>query len=97
MSALQFLSSRPVVFALASLSFACLLGHFFGFWTMRFFGCWVLPPAAALLAYVAISNRGMTRSLSSPHLWIVQGALGGIVAAVAYDLYRLPFVLSGAP
>lgn len=28
---------------------------------------------------------------------IVQGALGGIVAAFAYDLFRLPFVLAGAP
>jgi len=27
----------------------------------------------------------------------VQGALGGVVAALAYDLYRLPFVLGGAP
>ena len=32
-----------------------------------------------------------------PWTWIVQGAIGGIVAAVAYDLYRLPFVLNGAP
>src|SRR6185503_14815536 len=31
------------------------------------------------------------------HTWIVQGALGGVVAAVAYDLYRLPYVLNGAP
>ncbi|MDQ6632046.1 MAG: hypothetical protein M3Y82_09865, partial [Verrucomicrobiota bacterium] len=31
------------------------------------------------------------------HTWIVEGALGGIVAALAYDLYRLPFVLNGAP
>jgi len=35
--------------------------------------------------------------LSDPFTWIVQGAIGGLLAAVAYDLYRLPFVLSGAP
>jgi hypothetical protein len=29
--------------------------------------------------------------------WILQAATGGIVAALAYDLYRLPFVLNGAP
>src|SRR4029453_17230217 len=33
----------------------------------------------------------------SPCTWIVQGTIGGLVAAVAYDLYRLPFVLKGAP
>src|SRR5258707_14764392 len=32
-----------------------------------------------------------------PARWIVQGAIGGLVAAAAYDLFRLPFVLHGAP
>jgi hypothetical protein len=93
----QLLSTRPVVFALAFLSFACLLGQFFGFWTMRLFGCWVLPPATALLVYVACRHRDRSPNLSSPGSWIVQGAMAGLVAALAYDLYRLPFVLSGAP
>src|ERR1044071_7017337 len=88
---------RLVVFKLAFLSFACLLGQFFGFWTMRFFGCWILPPATALLALVAYYHRNETRSLQSPWTWIVQGTLAGIVAAITYDLYRLPFVLNGAP
>ena len=65
----QLLSSRPVVFAVAFLSFACLLGQFFGFWTMHFFGCWVLPPATALLVYVAYQHRGRATSLSSPYTW----------------------------
>ena len=34
---------RLLVFAVASLSFGCLLGQFYGAWTMRWFGCWVLP------------------------------------------------------
>jgi hypothetical protein len=85
------LALRVVVFALASLSFACLLGHFYGFWTMHFFGCWVLPPATAVLVWIAYRYPG------HPRTWIVQGTLGGIVAAVAYDLYRLPFVLAGTP
>jgi hypothetical protein len=93
----QLLSTRPVVFTLALLSFACLLGQFYGLWTMRFFGCWVLPPATALLAYVAYRNRDRSAGLSSPFIWIVQGTIAGLLAAVAYDLYRLPFVLSGAP
>ena len=88
---------RALVFALAFLSFACLLGQFFGFWTMHAFGCVVLPPATALLAFIAWRTRCEPRGWRSPHTWIVQGALGGVVAAVAYDLYRLPFVLGGAP
>jgi hypothetical protein len=91
------LGSRAVVFVLAWLSFGCLLGQFYGLWTMHFFGCWVLPPATALLVVAAFLHRGLAGSLKNPWTWIVQGALGGIVAAVAYDLYRLPFVLSGAP
>jgi hypothetical protein len=87
----QHLFLRIVVFALASLSFACLLGHFYGFWTMHFFGCWILPPAAVILAWIAYAYPGQ------PRQWIVQGLLGGIVAAIAYDLYRLPYVLNGTP
>jgi hypothetical protein len=97
MTVTHLLSTRPVVFTLAFLSFACLLGQFYGLWTMRFFGCWVLPPATALLTYVAYRNRDHSTGLSSPFIWIVQGAIAGLLAAVAYDLYRLPFVLSGAP
>lgn len=88
---------RPVVSILAFLSFACLFGQFFGLWTMHAFGCLVLPPATALLVYIAWRHRGRNAGLSSPHTWIAQGAIAGVLAAVAYDLYRLPFVLSGAP
>lgn len=88
---------RAVVFALAFLSFACLLGQFFGVWSMHVFGCWVLPPATALLALIAWLTRHQPHGMKRPCTWIVQGALGGVLAAVAYDLYRLPFVLNGAP
>lgn len=91
------LGSRLVVFVLAWLSFGCLLGQFYGLWTMHLFGCWVLPPATVLLGLAAYWNRGRPPGPESPHTWIVQGALGGVVAAIAYDLYRLPFVLNGAP
>ncbi len=30
-------------------------------------------------------------------MWIVQGAIGGLIAAIVYDLYRVPFVLAGKP
>jgi hypothetical protein len=93
----DLLSRRVLVFTLALLSFACLLGQFYGLWTMHFFGCWVLPPATALLIYIAYRHRDRNPGLSSPYTWIAQGAVAGVLAAVAYDLYRLPFVLSGAP
>jgi hypothetical protein len=85
------------VFLLASLSFACLLGQFYGLWSMQWFGCWILPPATALLACIAVADRSSASGIGGPRAWIVQGALGGIIAALAYDLYRLPFVLNGAP
>ena len=88
---------RLIVFLLAFLSFTCLLGQFYGLWTMHFFACWVLPPATALLALIAYATRRQPGGVYCPKTWIVEGALGGIVAAVAYDLYRLPFVLNGAP
>ncbi len=86
----SFLSSRPAVFLLASLSFACLLGEFYNVWSMRLFACWVFPPAIVLLVWAA-------RQDAKARTWIVQGALGGIFAAVIYDLFRLPFVLNGYP
>jgi hypothetical protein len=95
-AALRILSGRPVIFALAFLSFACLLGQFYQMWTMRFFACWILPPATALLVWIGFATRGGGVG-RAPHVWITQGTLGGVVAAVAYDLYRLPFVLGGAP
>ncbi len=89
--------ARLTVFILAFLSFACLLGQFYGLWTMQWFGCRVLPPAAALLAVIAFLARRRPRGVHSPFTWVVEGTLGGLVAAVAYDLYRLAFVLQGAP
>lgn len=88
---------RPLVFTLAFLSFACLLGQFYGLWSMRVFGCWVLPPATLLLGVIAYLARAQPAGARSPWTWVVEGAVGGVVAAVAYDLYRLVFVLQGAP
>src|SRR4051794_13512007 len=89
--------SRLTVFTLASLSFACLLGQFYGMWSMHWFGCWVLPPATALLAVIAYRAPKQPAGVGSPFTWVVEGAVGGVAAAVAYDLYRLVFVLQGAP
>ena len=73
---------------------------------MRAFACWVFPPAVALLVWSARSSpvdarQGNRKSVSpannSARTWIVEGALGGLFAAVVYDLFRLPFVLNGYP
>jgi hypothetical protein len=85
-----FLSWRSCHSPVCSASFS-------GFGRCVFFGCWVLPPATALLVYIACRHRGRVANLDSPYTWIVQGAMAGVVAAGVYDLYRLPFVLSGAP
>lgn len=83
--------TRFAVFTLAFVSFACLLGTMYGLWPMRAFACWIFPPTLAALAVFVGHGRDPAR------FWIVEGALGGLVAAVAYDLFRLPFVLRGAP
>ena len=88
---------RVAVWVLAASSFACLLGHFYGLWTMRWFACWALPPATLLLMVMAWRARGQPRGAGNAHTWIVHGAIAGLVAALAYDLFRLPFVLAGYP
>lgn len=84
------LSSRAVVFALASLSFAALLWEFYGLGKMRTFALWMFLPAVIALIVLAKSSTRLRRI-------IVEGALGGVFAAVIYDIFRVPFVLSGYP
>jgi hypothetical protein len=85
------LLTRAAVFGLAFLSFACLLGTFYGLRSMRWFGCWVVIPSTTALFALAVLGPHPARG------WVREGALGGVVAAFAYDFYRLPFVLDGAP
>ena len=89
---------RFVVWFLASISFACLLGEFYGLWSMKPFACFVLIPAMLALVVFAVkwrnSNDASHRELST---LIIEGAAGGILAAIIYDLYRVPFVMNGYP
>lgn len=90
---------RLLVWALASMSFACLLGQFYNWWTMRAFAGWVLLPCGVTLALLARPKyfpRSLARGFDARRA-ILHGALGGLVAAVAYDVFRLPFVMSGFP
>lgn len=87
-------AGRAVVFFLSGTSIWCLLAEFYGLCSMRVFTLRVLIPATVLLAFMALFDlwKGDGR------MWraVVIGAAGGLVAAVAYDLFRLPFVVAAA-
>jgi hypothetical protein len=84
--------ARITVFLLASTSIACLLVEMYHLWPMRGFTLCVFLPACCALIAMAIYDalRGDGR------LWrmVLIGAIAGFVAAVSYDIFRLPFVFS---
>ena len=83
-------AGRTVVFLLAATSIACLLAEFYHIGTMRAWVCWVLLPACAALGVLALADwRRNDRRLAR---MIALGALSGLLAAVAYDVFRVPFV-----
>lgn len=75
---------------LASLSFAALLWEFYGLGKMRTFALVTFPPALIALVFLAHSSTRLRQI-------IVEGAIGGVVAAIVYDIFRVPFVLAGYP
>jgi hypothetical protein len=83
-------ATRTGVFLLASTSIAALLSEFYGASSMRNFVLWVQLPATLLLIVWALADRAR----GSRQLWhaVAVGAAAGFVAAVAYDIFRLPFV-----
>jgi len=83
---------RMLVFALAASSIACLLFDFYRLCPMRIFTFFVFLPALLLLFTVALVDRHM----GNRQLWraVLVGLVGGLVAAIAYDLFRLPFVFA---
>ena len=85
---------RAAVFFLSATSIWCLLAEFYGIGSMRIFTLYVLIPAALLILAMALIDlaRGDGR------LWrtVAIGAIGGLLAAVAYDIFRLPFVVAFA-
>ncbi|HVF85053.1 MAG TPA: DUF6789 family protein [Abditibacteriaceae bacterium] len=81
---------RAIVWLLASLSFAALLWEFYGLGKMRSFALITFLPAIVALVVLARSSTQLRRI-------IVEGAIGGVVAAVVYDVFRVPFVLWGYP
>jgi hypothetical protein len=83
---------RWLVFLLAASSIACLLFDFYGLCPMRLFTLLIFLPAMAILLAVAVFDR----QRGSGELWraVLIGVAGGLLAAVAYDLFRLPFVFA---
>jgi hypothetical protein len=83
---------RWLVFALAASSIACLLADFYRLCPMRIFTPLIfLPALLALFAFAVLDRwRGDGR------LWraVWTGLVAGVLAAVAYDMFRLPFVFA---
>jgi hypothetical protein len=86
------LPARVVVFLLAATSIWCLLADFYGLCPMRTFTLAILLPATAALIGLAVADRFWGRGM----LWrgVVIGAVAGFLAACAYDVFRLPFVVA---
>jgi hypothetical protein len=81
------------VFVLSATSIWCLLSEFYGLCEMRLFTFAILIPATAVLIGLAAADRVRGDGL----LWrgVVIGAVAGFLAACAYDIFRIPFVVGG--
>jgi hypothetical protein len=83
---------RWLVFLLGSSSIACLLFDFYRICPMRLFTLIIFLPALVVLAGLAIFDRA--RGDGQLCRAVVIGLGCGLLAAVAYDVFRLPFVFS---
>lgn len=85
---------RALVFVLAAASIWCLLAEMYGLCAMRPFTLFILIPATIVLYGMALLDRAR----GDGRLWraVMIGTIGGLAGAVAYDLFRLPFVYSDA-
>ncbi len=85
-------AGRAIVFFLSATSIWCLLAEFYHLCSMRLFTLWVLIPSSILLIVMAVVDR----LRGDRRLWraVLMGAMGGLLAAVAYDLFRIPFVVA---
>lgn len=83
---------RTLVFILSATSIWSLLAQFYGLSSMRAFALWLEIPATFILIGMAIWDwkRGSGRLARA----VVLGAVAGFLAAVAYDVFRLPFVFA---
>lgn len=87
-------TGRTLVFVLAAASIWCLLAEMYGLCDMPTFFFAILLPATAVLYGLAILDR--QRGVGKLWRAVVIGSLAGLAGAVAYDVFRLPFVFSHA-
>ncbi|HEX4413477.1 MAG TPA: hypothetical protein VH107_07585 [Lacipirellulaceae bacterium] len=87
-------SGRALVFVLSATSIWCLLAEMYHVLDMQSFFYTILLPSTVALYGIALLDR----SRGDGRLWraVVIGTSGGLVGAVAYDIFRLPFVYSDA-
>jgi hypothetical protein len=85
-------AGRWIVFLLAATSIACLLFDFYRICPMRTFTLYVFGPALVVLLLLAVLDRQRGDRQLCRAVWL--GLLGGLIAAVSYDVFRLPFVFS---
>lgn len=83
---------RCVAFLLGASSIACLLFDFYHLCPMRVFTPFIFLPALLLLGALAIFDhrRGDGQWCRA----VLIGLAAGFLAAIAYDLFRLPFVFA---
>jgi hypothetical protein len=81
---------RGVVFLLAASSIACLLFDFYHLCPMRLFTIFIFLPSLAALAVLAVVDK--CRGDGQLFRAVMIGFVSGLAAAVAYDIFRLPFV-----
>lgn len=88
------LPGRTLVFLLSATSIWCLLAEFYGLCSMRLFTFAILIPATVALIAIAFVDRARGEG----RLWkpVLIGACGGFLAACAYDLFRLVWVVGAA-
>ena len=84
--------SRLVVFALAATSIGCLLADFYRLCPMSLFTPFIFLPSFVALCALALFDRVRGAGHVWRAVWI--GLLAGLLAAVAYDVFRLPFVFA---
>jgi hypothetical protein len=86
------MGARSLIFLLASSSIACLLLDFYHLCAMRLSTPFLFSPCCVLLFGLAMFDR--QRGDGQLFRAIVMGTVGGLLAAIAYDLFRLPFVFA---
>src|ERR1041385_496188 len=83
---------RLLVFLLAATSIGCLLADFYGVCPMQRFAMFIFGPALlCLFALVWVNSGSGDHQLANS---VLIGLASGLIAAVAYDIFRLPFVFA---